>query len=57
MFKVNDYYTRSRSAVFIVNFEHISYFFVSVVDFEQVDVSWAASVAQSKHSVLCSVAP
>ena len=57
MFKVNDYYTRSRSGVFIVNFEHISYFFVSVVDFEQVDVSWAASLAQSKHSVICSVAP
>ena len=30
-----------RSGVFIVNFEHISYLFlVSIVDFEQVNVSW-----------------
>ena len=37
---------RSRSAVFIVNFEHILHFFssVSIVDFEQVNVRWVLSV-------------
>ena len=34
------------SGVFIVNFEHISHFYssVSIVDFEQVNVSWVNCV-------------
>ena len=44
MFKVNNEYTRTtpcHSGVFIVNFEHIftPFFSVSIVDFEQVNVS------------------
>ena len=34
-----------RSSIFVVNFEHILHLFssVSIVDFEQVNVSWAGS--------------
>ena len=44
MFKVNNESPQRRSAVFIVNFEHISYLFtpfsgVSTVGFKQVNVS------------------
>ena len=40
------HWRRRRSAVFIVNFEHILHFFssVSIVDFEQVNVRWVLSV-------------
>ena len=42
LFKVNNRNTRRRSGVFIVTFEHIShpFFSVSIVDIEQVNVSW-----------------
>ena len=38
MFQVNNKNTRTTSVIFIVNSEHISS--VSIVDFEQVNVSW-----------------
>ena len=45
MFKVNKKKLPEQrhwrhSGVFIVNFEHISDIFVSIVDFEQVNVGW-----------------
>ena len=45
--------------IFIVNFEHISHLFfsVSVVDFEQVHVSWATFSRFSSHLVLHDLVP
>ena len=43
MFKVNSKGTRTTpmmSPDATVNFEHISYLFVSIVDFERVNVNW-----------------
>ena len=42
MFKVNKWDTRRLCNVFIVNFKHVEHLFciVSIVDFEQVVVSW-----------------
>ena len=52
MFKVNNQNIRKRqrrcSGVFIVKFEHISHLFsVSVVDFEQINVSWEMLVYEN----------
>ena len=43
-----------RSDVFIVNFEHVSYlyFSVSIVDFEQVNVSWISVASPCKVTQL-----
>ena len=41
MFKANNKTLERRSGVFIVNFEHVSHLFlVSIIDFEQVNISW-----------------
>ena len=44
--KTLDRHHRRRSSDFVVNFEHISHLFssVSIVDFEQVNISWVTSM-------------
>ena len=52
MVKVNNINTRTNVFIFIVNFEHISHLSnVSIVDFEQVNVSWVP-YAEETLSVL-----